>query len=113
VPEGGGEQTETRSYAFNIDAEAESNLKRAGRDRLERSKPKDSRSGTVALRGVGDDFEVYRERQPDASESPWLYLMFLVILVAEQAMAVHLSFHLKGSEAAPVAPARPAQTAAA
>ncbi len=113
VPEGAGEQTETRSYAFNIDAEAESNLKRAGRDRLERSKPKDSRSGLVALRGVGDDFEVYRERQPDASESPWLYLMFLLILVAEQAMAVHLSFHLKGNEALPAAPARPAQTAAA
>jgi hypothetical protein len=113
VPEGAGEQTETRSYAFNIDAVAESNLKRAVRDRLERAKPKDSRSGLVALRGVGDDFEVYRERQPDASESPWLYLLFLLILVVEQAMAVHLSFHLKGGEAAPAAPARPAQPAAA
>jgi hypothetical protein len=113
VAEGGAEQTETRSYAFNIDAGAESNLKRAARDRLERAKPKDSRSGLVALRGVGDDFEVYRERQPDASESPWLYLLFLLILVVEQAMAVHLSFHLKSGEALPAAPARPAPSAAA
>jgi len=31
------EGLETRSYAFNIDAAAESNLKRAARDRLERA----------------------------------------------------------------------------
>ena len=45
---------------------------------------------------------------PDASESPWLYLFFLVILVVEQAMAVHLSFHLRGNEVLPER--RPART---
>jgi hypothetical protein len=34
-----------------------------------------------------------------------LYLLFLVILIVEQALAVHLSFHLKGSEMAPALPA--------
>ena len=50
---------------------------------------------------------------PDASESPWLYLFFLVILVVEQALAVHLSFHLKGNEAVPGAIAPPQAAAAA
>jgi hypothetical protein len=95
---------ETRSYAFNIDAARESDLRRAPREKLERTTAKDSRSGTIALRAPGDSFDVYRNRQPDASESPWLYLVFLLILIAEQAMAVHLSFHLKGSEAAPATP---------
>jgi len=37
-------------------------------------------------------------------------LFFLVILIVEQALAVHLSFHLKGNEAAPgtAAPPQPA-----
>ena len=39
------------------------------------------------------------EKQNDLSESAWFYLLFLVILVVEQALAVHLSFHLKGNEA--------------
>ena len=39
------------------------------------------------------------QRQTDLSESPWFYLVILAVLVLEQAMAVHLSFHLKGSEA--------------
>ena len=83
----------------------ESDLKRAARERLERNKPnRDRRTGGIVLRSPGDNYEVYKERQPDASESPWLYLFFILILVAEQAMAVHLSFHLK-NEAGSTAPA--------
>ena len=37
-------------------------------------------------------------RTSDFSESPWLFLIFLFVLVVEQALAVHLSFHLKGNE---------------
>ncbi len=33
------------------------------------------------------------------SEAPWLYLIILICLIVEQALAVHLSFHLKGNEA--------------
>jgi len=50
---------------------------------------------------------------PDASESPWVYLFFLLVLVVEQALAVHLSFHLKGKETVPGATAAQAPAAAA
>ena len=94
-------QAELRSYAFNIDAGRESDLRRVARDKLERPRARDSRAGTILLRAPGDSYEEYKNKMPDASESPWLYLLFLVILVVEQALAVHLSFHLKGNEAVP------------
>ena len=43
---------------------------------------------------------VLREKKSDASESPWFYLVILIVLIAEQALAVHLSFHVKGGEGA-------------
>jgi hypothetical protein len=105
---------DTTAYAFNIDAARESNLKRASKEKLERVRANnDSRSGRITLRSPSDSFERFRNRQPDASESPWLYLFFLGVLVCEQAMAVHLSFHLKGNEAAPPAAAGPATAAEA
>ena len=52
-------------------------------------------------------------RQTDMSESAWFFLVFLIVLVIEQALAVHLSFHLRGNEALPPAQAvRPQATAA-
>jgi len=74
------------------------------------ARARDSRAGTILLRSPGDTFEAYKNKMPDASESPWLYLFFLLILVVEQALAVHLSFHLKGNEVLPgqVAAPRPA-----
>ena len=42
-----------------------------------------------------------KERRADLSESPWLYLLLLLVLLAEQAMAVRLSYHLTGAEASP------------
>jgi hypothetical protein len=105
-------EPELRAYAFNLDTSKESNLRRTVREKLERPQSgKDGRSGTIALRSPGDSYELYKNRQPDASESPWLYLFFLIILVVEQALAVHLSFHLKGNEAVPGA-ATPQATAA-
>ena len=96
-----GGQGEVRAYSFNLDAERESNLRRAARDKLERPRAgRDSKTGTVAVRAPGDSYDVYKNRQPDASESPWLYLFFLVILVLEQALAVHLSFHARRNDPA-------------
>jgi hypothetical protein len=94
-------QMEVRSYAFNIDAGKESDLRRAARDKLERPRARESRAGTILLRSPGDTYEEYKNKMPDASESPWLYLFFLIVLVVEQALAVHLSFHLRGNEAVP------------
>jgi hypothetical protein len=92
-PGGGEPRRETRAYAFNVDTANESDLKRAG---------------TVELRRVATGATVHHpngppivepNRQTDLSESPWLYLVFLLVLIAEQALAVHLSFHLAGAQA--------------
>jgi hypothetical protein len=93
------DRQEVRAYAYNVDSLSESDLKRAGRDRLEPDLPPgDSKRGKLVVLTPNESFETLQEKQPDASESPWLYLFFILILVVEQAMAVHLSYHLKGNE---------------
>ena len=52
-----------------------------------------SHDGTIAL---------LRERRSDLSESPWIFLLLLLVLVAEQAMAVRLSYHIENGKAIPV-----------
>jgi hypothetical protein len=94
-------EPERRAYAFNVDAENEGDLKRAPREALEWG-PTDAEPGHGRI--TLDDLESVAgrklARQSDWSETPWIYLIILVVLVAEQALAVHLSFHLKGNEAA-------------
>jgi len=102
-----GAQKEATLFAFNVDSEAESDLRRSPRQRLDdnplyREKYRDAKLGFV---DKGDTFDKFKTRDPDTSESPWLYLLFLVILICEQALAVHLSFHLKGNEGSGAAPA--------
>jgi len=62
-------------------------------------------SAGVHVRNPGSNWaSELANRKNDLSESAWFYVVFLLILVAEQALAVHLSFHLKGGEgAAPAA----------
>ena len=45
-------------------------------------------------------------RQNDLSESPWFFLGFLLLLIAEQALAVRLSYHLPGKEETRTGPVR-------
>ena len=56
-------------------------------------RPATASAARSSLRVPGGDYETFKERQPDASESSLLYLFFILILVVEQAMAVHLSYH--------------------
>jgi hypothetical protein len=91
--QGGAAKKEWRAYAYNVDAKNESDLRRFNTQELVRF----SDDGKVV--GVGAT-PVPALKQTDLSESAVFYLVFLLILVAEQAMAVHLSFHLRGSEAA-------------
>ncbi len=109
-----GAQKETKLFAFNVDAEAESNLKRAARQRLDENPTlrEKYRDVGVSLLGPGESFDKFKTKDPDVSESPWLYLLFLIILICEQALAVHLSFHLKGNEGSGSASPAP-RTAAA
>jgi hypothetical protein len=99
-------KTEQRAFVFNVDAR-ESDLRRAAKEDLERI------ASGIQVRNPGSSWADLANRQNDLSEWPWFYLIILVILVAEQALAVHLSFHLKGSEAAsPARAARPQPSAA-
>jgi hypothetical protein len=97
-PDVGAEaKVETRAFAFNLDTTNESDLRRATRDELERAA-----SGVIVHRPESPALrEQLNDRQTDLSESAWFFLVFLIVLVVEQALAVHLSFHLKGNEALP------------
>jgi hypothetical protein len=88
----------TWGHVFNIDAEREGRLERVAMDTIEKTVPEDVKD-KITMTGPGDADKTLANRQSDFSESPWLFLIFLFVLVAEQALAVHLSFHLKGGEA--------------
>ena len=76
-----------------MDTAAEGDLRRAPRDDIESAAP----GAQLHTPGSGLE-ELLKERRSDLSESPWLYLVLLLVLVAEQAMAVRLSHHLPGGE---------------
>jgi hypothetical protein len=88
-------RVESQSIAFNVDTAAEGDLRRASKDDIESAAP------GAQLHSPGSGLaELLREKKSDLSESPWLYLLILLVLVAEQAMAVRLSYHLGANEAA-------------
>jgi hypothetical protein len=87
---------EPRAVAFNVDTVAEGDLRRATKDELDSAAPAATLYG-----GQESELEVDLLQTADFSELPWLFLIGLVLLVAEQALAVRLSFHLKGTEAPP------------
>ena len=111
-----GGQKETQSYAFNVDAPSESDLRRADKEKLERNKAEGAggKRGTIKVLAPGDDLTGFKARVPNFSESPWLFLFILLILVGEQAMAVHLSHHMRGEgmQAVPAPAAGPGRAAA-
>src|SRR5262249_11917017 len=92
------------AHAFNVDTEKESDLKRVSSQELinsiwnEKEREDKKETEKLVIMGRGDDSPggatQGNDRPWDFSESPWFFLIFLAILVAEQALAVHLSFHL-------------------
>jgi hypothetical protein len=92
----GPARVEQLAYAFNVDTVAEGDLRRASRDDLESAAP------GARLHSPGSGLaDILKERKSDLSESPWLFLLLLAVLLAEQAMAVRLSYHLAGDAAGP------------
>jgi hypothetical protein len=89
------------SHVFNVDTPAEGPLQRVSSDDLDRELIRNPQLPTdmVHLEGLGTGGTDLAVRRSDLSESPWFFLVILCVLVAEQALAVHLSFHLKGNEA--------------
>jgi hypothetical protein len=88
----------TWGQVFNVDTRREGRLQRASMEELDsallREAPDIRMGGPQA-----EDGAALINKQSDLSEWPWFFLILLGILVAEQALAVHLSFHLKGNEA--------------
>ncbi len=79
------------AHVFNVDTASEGDLRRVSSDELKQT----------LIEPAKDTIRMSDElvpRKSEFSESPWLFLILLLVLVAEQALAVHLSFHLKKNE---------------
>jgi hypothetical protein len=83
---------------FNVDTRNEGNLLRASQEDLDSGFMRQI-AGKAEWRRPGDVTVMPINRAWDLSEWPYFFLIFLGILVAEQALAVHLSFHLRTNEA--------------
>ncbi|HZZ82620.1 MAG TPA: BatA domain-containing protein [Gemmataceae bacterium] len=83
------------AHAFNVDTEREGDLQRVGSDEIDRDLDIRPGNNQVKFGGIGMDDRELVGRVNNLSESPWLFLLFLIVLVAEQALAVHLSFHTR------------------
>ncbi len=84
-------------HVFNVDTAREGPLQRVSLEDMKKNLIK-GRDQQVFFLSAGSPADSLVARQSDFSENPLLYLIFLAILVSEQALAVHLSFHLKSSE---------------
>jgi len=91
---------------FNVDTAREGPLQRLSYDEMFKNLIS-GREANVHFIGAGSLGQDLVARQSDFSESPLLFLIFLGVLVAEQALAVHLSFHLRGSEGEGLTSVRP------
>ncbi|HYT93915.1 MAG TPA: hypothetical protein VEL76_34670, partial [Gemmataceae bacterium] len=94
----------TYGQIFNVDTKKEGKLQRASQEDLTsgflREAPLDNPiEAPVDPIEPTTANEIPISARNDVSEWPWFFLLFLGILVGEQALAVHLSFHLKGTEA--------------
>ncbi|HYV37862.1 MAG TPA: BatA domain-containing protein [Gemmataceae bacterium] len=85
-------------HAYNVDTTAEGNLQRVSQEEMESAFMRQA-GGKVGWRRVADVTVVAINRPWDLSEWPVFFLIFICILIFEQALAVHLSSHLRTGEA--------------
>ncbi|QEL14023.1 BatA domain-containing protein [Limnoglobus roseus] len=88
----GSDAAEVPEYvgaAFNVDAATEGDLRRSKRDEILKSAP------GAELHSVGDaDWtDVLKNKKSDWSEGGWLFLVLLLVLIVEHALAVKLSYN--------------------
>ena len=110
TPEG-GEAPEYRAFAVNLDASREGDLRRAARDDVLLT----ARGAELHAADDGDWAKALRNKKSDLSESLWLVLALGGLLLAEQYLAMKLSFNSAADAAMPPTPAvarsRPAAAA--
>jgi hypothetical protein len=83
------EKPEYVAAVFNIDAAREGDLRRTNADEFK------STAKGAELHSVEDLgwLESLKQKQTDLSSGRWIYLLILLVLIFEQAMAVRLSYH--------------------
>jgi hypothetical protein len=89
---------DTWEHIFNVDTKTEGRLQRISQEDakgnvLHQHYPEEKIHGPTF-----DPVAGIINKQSDLSDSAWFFLFFIVILVSEQALAVHLSYHLRGAE---------------
>lgn len=97
-PADGPAKPDFRVLSYNVDVLNESNLARANSDDIVQMAAK------APLHTATDDrlVDSLLAQQSDLSEFPWFYLVMLLVLIAEQAMSVRLSFHTRDNATAGV-----------
>lgn len=103
-------RTDIRALAYNFDTRIESNLLRARTDdlttiaRVSKIEALDEASKPRAIARESEKELKKEEGDLGWSKSPWMYLGLLLALIFEQAMAVRLSFHIRGNASGPAIP---------
>ncbi len=105
----GAEVPEYIAMALNVDAAREGDLRRAARDDVLRQAP------GAGLHSLGDAswLDELKNKRTDLTEAGWIFLVLLLVLIAEQWMATRLSFHTAGNAMDSFAPSAAATFARA
>ena len=85
---------------FNVDATNEGDLRRANTDELEKHTLKAPLHNTEDLSWIDE----LKQKPTDLSSRRWLYLVILLLLIAEQAWAVRISYHTRPEDLEAAAP---------
>ena len=80
---------EYRGFVVNVDAALEGTLRRAARDDVQALAPNAKLHSPDDTEWLDD----LRNKQNDLSETAWLFLLLMLILMWEQALAVKMSYH--------------------
>jgi hypothetical protein len=86
--------------AFNVDAANEGDLRRENTDELAKHTNKAPLHNTEDLGWIDD----LKQKPTDLSSGRWIYLLILLVLLAEQAWAVRISYHTKPEDLEMLAP---------
>ena len=88
------------ALAYNVDALREGDLRRVHRDDVAQQAP------GAAVHSPDDPgwLDELKQKQSDLSSNRWVYLIILLILLAEGAMAVRLSYHTRPEDLELLAP---------
>jgi hypothetical protein len=96
--EGAAAVIERKGMAFNIDATHEGDLRRTATEVIEKKRAETDEGPGFYLVDKNAKFTELAKKQANFSESPWFYLAMLLLLIAEQAMAVHCGHHTRATD---------------